>query len=631
MAVNLIQLAAALRLGDGENPPTEPVAGLITRLLGVSQAFVARAAPEAPDAIADEATIRMTAYLYDSPTAAAGGRYAQAWRNSGAEALVSRWVVRRAGSEGEGVPAGGPSTGGLDDAQVRAIVDEVLAAHTDVETAHHVPPTGAQDSVEDTANRLINAAGHASNTDLSAADQAIQRNANALTTHEATPHGGGNGGTPATPTPPVVLVDGALYSAYGDITIPGWRGYDFFQLLFTNGADTYQSEPINSVQLIAHSPVVVSMSRNVGWRLTIDASDDDVITIASTGGNTIAAPTATSAMTVIGWFAGTVVDGGGGGDGTDQTARDAAAANTAAATAHAADANAHHTPPTGGEGGGDDAYPWATEGNDDLVPTDKVNLSGVQNQIDAIVDEIAHSEGTINAVVGVLGAGSSSLRYTLPVDLDGLYDVSVRVKARVQINEFQNISGNLHITEDGGLGLNTEIPEAVHNYHHAHEGTFNFIRKGLAIAPGASQINFTALVTGASPPAVHFVEVENLTMSKAAAGGAGGFTQLHATALFAPATARTMRDTGYAVADLPDLFMVCFHIGAPGHFAWIRKSDVLLATALAPDAQGSSTHYVRSGDYNDIQTYVGRTTGGNLSCGISSEPSSFSIVIGSFG
>ena len=203
-----------------------------------------------------------------------------------------------------------PSTGGLDDAQVRAIVDEVLGAHTDVETAHHVPPTRAQDSVEDTANRLINAAGHARNTrTLSAADQAIQRNANALTTHEATPHDGGNGGTPATSTPTVVLVDGALYSAYGDITIPGWRGYDFFQLLFTNGADTYQSEPINSVQLIAHSPVVVSMSRNVGWRLTIDASDDDVITIASTGGNAIAAPTAASAMTVIGWFAGTVVDG----------------------------------------------------------------------------------------------------------------------------------------------------------------------------------------------------------------------------------------------------------------------------------------------------------------------------------
>ena len=104
MAVTLIQLAAALRLGDGETAPVEPVAGLISRLLGVSQAFVAIAAPDAPEAIADEATIRMTATLYDAPTAASGDRYAAAWRNSGAEALVSRWVVRRAGSDGEGVP-----------------------------------------------------------------------------------------------------------------------------------------------------------------------------------------------------------------------------------------------------------------------------------------------------------------------------------------------------------------------------------------------------------------------------------------------------------------------------------------------------------------------------------------------
>ena len=345
MAVDLIQLAAALRLGDGVNAPTEPVAGLLSRLLLVSQDFVEIASPDAPEHIKDEAAIRLTATLFDSPTAASGDRYAAAWRNSGAENLVSRWVVRRAGSEGEGVPNVGPTTGGLDDDQVRAIVDEVLAAHADLETAHHTPPEG-------------------------------------------------------------------------------------------------------------------------------------------------------------------------GGDGTDQTARDAAAANTEAATAHADDANAHHTPPTGGEGVGDDAYDWATVGNDLLlVPTDKVNLSGVQNQIDEIVDQIAHSEGTINAVVGVLGAGSASLRYTIPIDLDGLYDVSVRVKARVQVNEFANISGNLHIIEDGGLGLNSEIPEAVHNYHHAHEGVFNFIRKGLSISPGASQINFTTLVTGASPPDVHFIDVMNMTIT----------------------------------------------------------------------------------------------------------------------
>ena len=222
MAVTLIELAAALRLGDGEIAPTEPVAGLIARLLGVSQAFVALAAPAAPESVADEATIRMTAALYDAPTAAAGDRYAAAWRNSGAEALVSRWVVRRAGSEGEGVPTGGPSTGGLDDDQVRAIVQTLLGEHADIETAHHTPPTGGngqavvdhnaaddshtdirealegdrvtQDDVETTAQRLIDGAGHASNVALGRASERIDTNAENLVTHEATPHGPGEGG-----------------------------------------------------------------------------------------------------------------------------------------------------------------------------------------------------------------------------------------------------------------------------------------------------------------------------------------------------------------------------------------------------------------------------------------------------
>ena len=119
------------------------------------------------------------------------------------------------------------------------------------------------------------------------------------------------------------------------------------------------------------------------------------------------------------------------------------------------------TPHGPGEGSDDDAYPWATEGNDDLlVPTDKINFEPLQIQIDEIVNEIAHSEGTINSVVGVLGSGSNSLRYTLPVDLDGLYDVSVRVKAQGTGERVcQNISGNLHVIESGGLGLSTEIPE----------------------------------------------------------------------------------------------------------------------------------------------------------------------------
>ena len=327
MAIDLIQLAAALRLGDGVTAPTEPIAGIISRLLGVSQAFVQIAAPLADEAVADEATVRMTAYLYDAPTAASGDRYAAAWRNSGAEALVSRWVVRRAGSEGEGVPVVGPSTGGLDEAQVLDIVDSVLGDHADISTAHHIPPTGGGDVtahnaagdshedireslegrvtqavVEETANRLINAAGHASNTDVTAAQTTADDAQTDIDEHEANHPGGG--GTP-TATPPTVLLDGAAYTAHGDVTVAGWRDYDFVQLFYAVGGNTYMAAPVNTVQLVARTSLIVPIGRNVDWTLSIDAADDDVITTAqSASGNAVAAPTATSTMTVIAWRAG---------------------------------------------------------------------------------------------------------------------------------------------------------------------------------------------------------------------------------------------------------------------------------------------------------------------------------------
>ena len=87
----------ALRLGDGVTAPAEPVNGILTRLLGVADAFVELVAEDAPVVVKDEAIIRMAAYGYDAPTVAGGDRYTNAWRNSGAAGLVSRWVVHRLG------------------------------------------------------------------------------------------------------------------------------------------------------------------------------------------------------------------------------------------------------------------------------------------------------------------------------------------------------------------------------------------------------------------------------------------------------------------------------------------------------------------------------------------------------
>ena len=96
MALTLVQLAAAMRLGDGETAPPEPLASVLTRHLGVAIAWVEEAAPGAPAICKDESAIRMASYLYDAPPAAPGMGFANAWRNSGAALLVSRWRVIRA-------------------------------------------------------------------------------------------------------------------------------------------------------------------------------------------------------------------------------------------------------------------------------------------------------------------------------------------------------------------------------------------------------------------------------------------------------------------------------------------------------------------------------------------------------
>ena len=46
---------------------------ILTRLLAVGTSLVERAAPDAPEAIQNEATVRVSAYLYDQPPAARNG------------------------------------------------------------------------------------------------------------------------------------------------------------------------------------------------------------------------------------------------------------------------------------------------------------------------------------------------------------------------------------------------------------------------------------------------------------------------------------------------------------------------------------------------------------------------------
>ncbi|MDE2938941.1 MAG: hypothetical protein OXR67_08480 [Chloroflexota bacterium] len=99
MAVTLTvdALRNALRTGNSDEETTE-----ITRLLGYATAVVDRevGAAVVPQAVQNEAAVRIAAYLYDMPSASRGAAYAHVTRNSGAAAMLLPYRVHRATSTG---------------------------------------------------------------------------------------------------------------------------------------------------------------------------------------------------------------------------------------------------------------------------------------------------------------------------------------------------------------------------------------------------------------------------------------------------------------------------------------------------------------------------------------------------
>ena len=101
MAVSLPSNALALALGVDS--------ALAVRILPVATALVERFAPAAPEAIQNEAVIRVSGWLAEQPAAAIRSdkigdletafapTHTSALRHSGAMALLSPWKVRRAG------------------------------------------------------------------------------------------------------------------------------------------------------------------------------------------------------------------------------------------------------------------------------------------------------------------------------------------------------------------------------------------------------------------------------------------------------------------------------------------------------------------------------------------------------
>lgn len=110
MAVTITATALAQELGLDASEADE--LAVATRLLSVGSAIVSKYAPDAPDALSDEAVLRYAGYLYGSTASNYGSHLKQdvagigieyptnhglAFRNSGAKSLLSPWKVRHAG------------------------------------------------------------------------------------------------------------------------------------------------------------------------------------------------------------------------------------------------------------------------------------------------------------------------------------------------------------------------------------------------------------------------------------------------------------------------------------------------------------------------------------------------------
>ena len=112
MAVTLtqVQLSAAIRLGDSTEETAEA-----TRLLAFTTEAISRhlgdAYDTAPEAIVNEAAIRLAGYLFDQPNAGRGVSFANAGRNSGAWTILLPFRVHRAGTTGEAVAAAQEAVG----------------------------------------------------------------------------------------------------------------------------------------------------------------------------------------------------------------------------------------------------------------------------------------------------------------------------------------------------------------------------------------------------------------------------------------------------------------------------------------------------------------------------------------
>ena len=217
MALSLTQaeLSAAIRLGDSAEEVAEATR-LLTYVVAAISRHLGDAYEAAPEAVVNEAGIRLAGYLFDQPNAGRGLSFANAGRNSGAWVILLPFRVHRAGSTDDALAAAQEAVGTAVNPVVGVTLtaDDLIVNFADgsVETTPFTPGGGSgvdQIARDTAATAQADLAAHEAtlhNTDQTARDAAATAQGAAdgaastadavrteLTAHEATPHGGGSG------------------------------------------------------------------------------------------------------------------------------------------------------------------------------------------------------------------------------------------------------------------------------------------------------------------------------------------------------------------------------------------------------------------------------------------------------
>ena len=149
--VTTAEMAAALGvIAASDSTLSAEESAQVERVRLAAAALVVEVAPGAPQAIANEAAVRVAGYLFDSDPSASGRAPRDLLASSGASALLSRWRVKRVLAPKTAAAGDAPApSGGVNTAAVELLIQEALAAYAPVDQTARDAAAAAQTKADE--------------------------------------------------------------------------------------------------------------------------------------------------------------------------------------------------------------------------------------------------------------------------------------------------------------------------------------------------------------------------------------------------------------------------------------------------------------------------------------------------